>query len=58
MGRQKITQSELARRVGRTEMYLSRRLNDSVPLDLVDVEAIATALNVAVSRLMPAEIPA
>ena len=55
MGIQMIRQSQLAARMGVTEVWLSRRLREVQPLSLDDVERIAHALKVApVELLAPA----
>ena len=49
MGRQRRTGHSLAAQLGWSDMYLSRRLSGRGPLNLDDVEAIATALEVPVT---------
>ncbi len=57
LGRQKLSQAELARRLGKTEMYVSRRLADGTSLDLGDVLAIAALLDVEPAALLTTENP-
>lgn len=52
MGRQRINQADLARALDTTDMWLSRRLNDRVPISLDDLTHIADVLNVPVSSLL------
>lgn len=52
MGRQQLSVNELARRLGFSQPYLSRRMNGTVPLDLIDLEKIARELGVAVETLV------
>ena len=58
LGRQKLSQAELARRLGKTEMYVSRRLADGTSLDLGDVLEIAALLGVTPARLLTTDDPA
>ncbi len=51
--RRDMKQSELAAKMGVSEMWLSRRLRGSQPLDLNDTQLIADTLNVEVSDLLP-----
>lgn len=51
MGRQRVSQAELVRRLGVNVMWLSRRLNDRVPLTVDDLVRIAAALNVPATSL-------
>lgn len=51
MARYQLTQHALAKRLGWTQPYLSRRLMGHVPLSLDDVEAIAAELDVPIRRL-------
>ena len=55
MGRSRVSASELARRLGRSHSYVWRRITGDVPFDIAELSAIAEALGVPVSRLMPAE---
>lgn len=53
LGRQKISGSELARRLGFTQRYMSRRLTGETPFDIDDLEKVAKMLNVEVADLLP-----
>lgn len=53
LARRKISGSELARKVGVTQPYISRRLNGEVAFDLDDLERIAAVLDVDVTDLIP-----
>jgi transcriptional regulator with XRE-family HTH domain len=48
-----LKQAELAARLGENEMWMSRRLRGTQPIDLNDLERIAKALDVEVSALFP-----
>lgn len=56
MARRRVNGSELARRLGQSQPWVSRRTTGAVALDFDDLDAIARALDCAVSDLMPAEI--
>lgn len=51
-----IRQSVLARRMGVTEVWLSRRLREIQPLSLSDVDAICHALNVEPTDMIAAAV--
>lgn len=53
MARQDLRQSQLARKMGVTEQWLSVRLRGRQPIDLNDLARIAHALGVEVHRLLP-----
>lgn len=53
LGRQNISQSELARRIGRSQPWTWNRLNGQIELTVKDVEQIALALDVPLSALLP-----
>lgn len=53
MGRQRLSAVRLARNTGLSERYLSRRLSAKMPLNLDDMEALASELGVPVLRLFP-----
>lgn len=53
MGRRNVKQSELARTLGVTEMWLSRRLRGKQALDLEDLEKISRALECRIIDLLP-----
>lgn len=48
-----IKQSQLARKIGKTEQWLSVRLRGRQPLDVNDLALIAGALGVGVHELLP-----
>ena len=52
MGRQKISQVELARRLNCAQSQLSRRLQGLIPLSTDDIQQIAEALGIPLSQLM------
>lgn len=54
LARRQLTGSALAAAIGKSEMYVSRRLRSDVPFDLVDIEQVAGFLGVDVLDLMPA----
>lgn len=54
MGRDRISAVQLGRMIGRSQSYMSRRLVGDLPFDLDDLEAIAGALDVPLSRLLGA----
>jgi Predicted transcriptional regulators len=49
-----MSQAALARALGVSDMYVSRRLSDGTSLEVADLERIAEVLGVPVSRFMPA----
>jgi transcriptional regulator with XRE-family HTH domain len=51
MGRQELTQRELAYRLDWTPIYLWRRLHGRVSFSLDDIEAIANELHVSLLNL-------
>ncbi len=53
MGRLSVRQSELARRLGETDQWLSMRLRGNTPIDLDELSRIADALGVLVKDLLP-----
>ncbi len=54
LGRQNKTRAALAREMGVTEMWLSRRVNAQTPLTVDDLTRIANALDVATTDLLAA----
>lgn len=52
MARQRLTQTELARRLGHRQDWLSRRLTGRVELNLGEIDAIAGVLGVPAARLL------
>lgn len=53
MARRRISGSELARRLGKPQPWVSRRTTGAVALDFDDLDIIAGALDCNVSDLMP-----
>lgn len=53
MGRLEVRQSELARRMGETDQWMSMRLKGRTPIDLNDLNRIAWALGIGVHDLLP-----
>ena len=56
MGRRRVRQNELARRLGVSEMWVSYRLNGRQPIDLNDLSQIAEALGVSADGLVTAAV--
>lgn len=55
LARRRLSASELARRMGVTQRYISRRLTAEIAFDVDDLQRIARALGVAVADLLPAD---
>lgn len=53
LARRRISASELARRLGVNQPYISRRLTGETAADVDDLQRIADALGVAVADLLP-----
>lgn len=53
LARRRIPHRQLADALGLTPISMSRRLNGSVTIDVVELEAIATFLHVPVATLLP-----
>ena len=53
LGRRRLTAMALASAIGKSEMYVSRRIRGEVAFDLIDVEQVAQFLGIAVADLMP-----
>lgn len=53
MGRQGISQGQLADQLGCTQRSLSRRLTGDVPVDVAELEQLADALGVPLSQFLP-----
>ena len=58
MGRKRMSQAQLARGVGKTEMWVSLRLRGKQAIDLNDLMAIATVLGVDASELLTPDVVA
>lgn len=56
MGRLEVRQSELARRLGETDQWLSMRLKGRTPIDLNELQRIAAALGIGIGRLLPSDL--
>jgi transcriptional regulator with XRE-family HTH domain len=54
MTRSDVRQSELARRIGKTEQWLSVRLRGKQPIDLNDLALIGDGLGIGIYDLLPA----
>lgn len=52
MGRQNLSQQQLAARMGQAQPWVSRRIKGNASLDLDDLDAFAAALNVPLHRLL------
>lgn len=53
MGRLGVRQSELARKLGESDQWLSMRLRGRTPLDINEILRIARALGVDLYQLLP-----
>lgn len=53
MVRQDVKQSQVARKIGKTEQWLSVRLRGRQPIDLNDLALIARSLDVSIHKLLP-----
>jgi transcriptional regulator with XRE-family HTH domain len=54
LARRQLTGTAFANAIGRSEMYVSRRLRGEIPFDLADIEQVATFLGITVADLLPA----
>jgi transcriptional regulator with XRE-family HTH domain len=52
LGRRRMSGGALAAAIGKSEMYVSRRLRGETPFDIDDLDAIATALGVEPGKLL------
>lgn len=52
LARQRKSASALAKDLGVSDMYMSRRLNGRVPFDLAEIERVAAALAVPVQQFL------
>jgi transcriptional regulator with XRE-family HTH domain len=55
LARRRISGVQLAKQIGKSQPYFSRRLNGAVSFDLDDLEAIAKVLEINVTDLIPKE---
>lgn len=53
LGRRRWSQAQLARAIGKTQMWVSLRMRGIQPIDMNDLGLIANALEVGVHELMP-----
>lgn len=53
LGRRRMSGSELARQMGKSQTWVARRLDGRQAFDVDDLAHVATVLNVQVSALMP-----
>lgn len=53
MVRQDLKQSQVARRIGKTEQWLSVRLRGRQPIDVNDLALIARGLGIGIHELLP-----
>lgn len=53
MGRQELTNEQLAARLGVSDMWVSRRKQQKTQISMADVERLAEALNVPVEYFYP-----
>jgi transcriptional regulator with XRE-family HTH domain len=56
MARQKVSTSELARRLDRNESWVRRRIHGQYEIALGDLQEIAAALELPVGFFIPAEV--
>jgi len=54
MARQRVSAAVIAKALGKSPMYVSRRLSGDVPFDLADLERVVSVLGVQVADLLPA----
>lgn len=52
LGRRRMSHSDLARRVHRTQMYMHRRLTGEVPFGAIELAEVAEALDVPVEQFL------
>lgn len=53
MGRRQINKAEMARRLHVSEVWIGRRLNGKLPINLNELQSIAQVLGVQVADLLP-----
>ena len=55
LARRDMSQRDLAERSGISQVAISRRMTGAIPWDLTELEAVANALDVPASVLIPRE---
>ncbi len=53
LARQKVSRAAVARELGVTEMWVSRRVNGQTPITVADLYAICDILQIPPSRVLP-----
>lgn len=53
MARRRISGRQISEKLGWSSAYLSRRLNGHTSFSISDLEALASVLNMPVTRLLP-----
>lgn len=56
LARKRLSGAKLAQTIGRSEMYVSRRLRGETAFDLDDLERIAAALGAPIGALLPRSV--
>lgn len=56
LARRRLSASELARRMGVTQPYISRRLTGDITISIDDLEKMADALEVEITALLPKKV--
>lgn len=56
MGRRRVNQTQLARRLDMSQAALSRRLGGETPFDVVELTRIAIVLNTTMHELIPESV--
>ena len=55
MARRRISQKSLAEAIGKSQPFMSRRLNGETPFDVAELDAIAGVLDVPIASLVVPE---
>lgn len=58
MGRHSVNGTQLARHLGRSHSYVSRRLTGEVAFNVSELDTIADLLGVSVTQLIPVDADA
>ena len=53
LARRRMSQKELGVAIGRSQPFMSRRLNGELPFDIAELAAIAEALDVPITDFLP-----